>query len=402
METRTLFMIGNGFDLAHDLRTSYMDFFNYLRELQSSSSPSYDITPIHYFDNGTVYRLLESPASIAIINILHLDSLNLVNVWHSYFKHIVTQRHPVGSWIDFEKEIEKLVKDMLSPLDPPGPSAEDYIARFKRLMHCSSSFKNYPDKDQLDKMARKMRTDTDPGIAERLCQKVARFLYEELLRYAFCFELYLRFIVPIFSSSPSYPNKPLAELFEPQKQDGQSFLLSFNYTSTVHDRYDPFLPAHYIHGRLRTKEYLQQNMLYSTCQLSTPLVLGFHKKQAEQDDISTPFLFFEKFYQRILHHTDTDIYKWLEDIHNGVALETVVYGHSLDITDEDLIRLIFDRSNKVKIYYHTEDVLPSLLLNLVSIFGRKDVDRSHANGKLEFISAETLTSKKQEPKYATK
>ena len=143
-------------------------------------------------------------------------------------------------------------------------------------------------------------------------------------------------------------------------------------------------------------------MLYPECQLSTPLVLGFHKRQIEQDNIATPFLFFEKFYQRILHHTDTDVYKWLDDIHNGVALETIIYGHSLDITDEDFIRLIFNKSKIVKIYYHTEDVLPSLLLNLVSIFGREGVDRSHAKGELEFISAETLKSKKQEPKYAIK
>ena len=67
-----------------------------------------------------------------------------------------------------------------------------------------------------------------------------------------------------------------------------------------------------------------------------------------------------------------------------------------------MIRLIFNKSKIVKIYYHTEDVLPSLLLNLVSIFGREGVDRSHAKGELEFISAETLKSKKQEPKYAIK
>lgn len=402
METRTLFMIGNGFDLAHGLRTSYMDFFNYLRELQSSSSPANDLIPTHYFDNQTAYQLVVAPASFSITTILHLDDQHCENVWHSYFKYIVTKRHTVGSWIDFEKEIEKLVKNMLLPLDHSGPYIDDYITRFKRLMHCESSFENYPNKDQLNKMARDLRTTNDPDIAERLRQKIARFLYEELLRYAFCFELYLRFIVPIFGPSPDYPNKPLAKLFEQKSQDNQSFLLSFNYTSTVHDLYDPLLPAHYIHGRLRTKEYLQQNMLYPECQLSTPLVLGFHKRQIEQDNIATPFLFFEKFYQRILHHTDTDVYKWLDDIHNGVALETIIYGHSLDITDEDFIRLIFNKSKIVKIYYHTEDVLPSLLLNLVSIFGREGVDRSHAKGELEFISAETLKSKKQEPKYAIK
>lgn len=401
METRTLFMIGNGFDLAHNLPTTYMDFFSYLSLLQSSSNNASDTKSVweRYIKRQMAYQVLEQSVSDAITKILHLRDACCENVWHSYFKHIVKDRDEIGSWIDFEKEIENFVKKMEKSQIAEGIISMDFVSMFKSLMHCDNSYSNYPKK--LDDLYEKISHKIDLDIATKLRQKGTLFLYEELLRYTFCFELYLRFILPILAPPLEKSQKPLAKLFENNNPNIQTFLLSFNYTSTVQDLYDPHIHTHYIHGRLRSKEYLQKHMLEPACQLSTPLVLGYHAKQTE-NIAPTPFLFFEKFYQRILHHTHTDVYRWLDQIRDESILETVVYGHSLDVTDEDFIRLIFNKSKNIKVYYHDESVLPTLLTNLVTIFGREYIDRSHAIGQLQFVHSRNLTlnSKKPEVDYA--
>lgn len=50
MIVNALFIIGNGFDIDHGLKTSYEDFHNYLKEQFPNAKPSYDI-PEYMIDN---------------------------------------------------------------------------------------------------------------------------------------------------------------------------------------------------------------------------------------------------------------------------------------------------------------------------------------------------------------
>ena len=76
-----ILIIGNGFDLAHGLKTSYKDFLDFCKE-QSRTS-----TPVDYFD----YK--------------HCLATNL------WLKHFINRQKKLGdTWIDLEKEIYKVVQ----------------------------------------------------------------------------------------------------------------------------------------------------------------------------------------------------------------------------------------------------------------------------------------------------
>lgn len=392
-------MIGNGFDLAHGLQTSYMDFFHYLEELRLSISPNSSSLFFHYYDLNEVPHVVNHPISIGIIEILHLGDLTRKNVWCSYFESVINRKKSLETWIDFEKEIQSLIQqieeDLTSGLLWKKPSI-----RIRYLMNCNAGYQNFSN-EFMSILSAFGNKDIDPHVLRKnYLEQLALFLYGELRRYTFCFELYLACILPILPPKfPQSTNTPLQLLFEINTTN--NFLLSFNYTTTVHDRYNKRIETQYIHGKLRDPDELKQYMLEPEFQLSTPLILGFHSNDSTSDMKSSPFLFFEKFFQRILHETNDEMYRWVSSIHSK-PLETVIYGHSLDVSDKDLIKFIFESSHIIKIYYHKQSVLPSLITNLVSIFGREEVNRIHFQGKLSFISADLLNVEEPEADYAIK
>lgn len=408
METRTLFMIGNGFDLAHGLRTSYMDFFNYLRELSQSLPIGFDPCLTHYINCSPdeIQKILEHPVSTGILSILNLADTSKMNVWYTYFERVIREKQNVDTWIDFEKELQAAIQKIDEDSRPEGTYGVSVIAIFKSHLNCCKDFNNYPK--NMDRLFSQLKSNRTPHprlfysnttLEELLRKEAALFLYDELRRYTFCFELYLACILPILP--PTFrqnTNKPLQLLFE--TNSSKNFLLSFNYTTTAQNRYSKNMTAQYIHGKLRDPDELEKYMLDPAFQLLTPLVLGFHSNDSKSDTNPTPFLFFEKFFQRILRETKDDVYRWTKSAPYNCNLETIIYGHSLDITDEDIIKYIFEKSHSIKVYYHKQSVLPSLITNLVSIFGREEVNRIHSQGKLSFIPAELLNVPAQEVDYA--
>lgn len=104
-----ILVIGNGFDLAHNLPTKYGDFLTYVKNYrehnQYLSNPSLDISGNFQFDyfcdlfkrNQAVYTEIEKLISN--------------NMLLEYFFNIYDMRFNEGKigWIDFEKEISKII-----------------------------------------------------------------------------------------------------------------------------------------------------------------------------------------------------------------------------------------------------------------------------------------------------
>lgn len=393
METRTLFMIGNGFDLEHGLRTSYMDFFYYLEELRKSSGSNTPSLFAHYLDFNEVNLIINHPISTGIIEILHLDDSMLMNVWCSYFESVINREENLETWIDFEKEIQSLILQ-IEEYQNSNPHRCISTSNLQTLLNCTSPFFLPPKVNYLNN-----KLSIDSHLANKLFYKeLSLFLYDELRRYTFCFELYLACIMPILPSKfPQHTPDPLFRFFETGTRN--NFLLSFNYTTTTEERYK-IANIQYIHGKLRNPDELEAHMLESDFQLSTPLILGFHSDNPDSDTNPTPFLFFEKFFQRILHETKDYIYSWINNSTQNCQFRTVIYGHSLDSSDGDFIKLIFEKSCSITVYFHDPGVLPSLITNLVSIFGREEVNRIHSQGKLRFVPADILKVGEPEANYA--
>lgn len=64
------------------------------------------------------------------------------------------------------------------------------------------------------------------------------------------------------------------------------------------------------------------------------------------------------------------------------------YGHSLDVTDKDVIsKLILAKNSKTHIFYHNKKTLSSMITNLVKVIGEDNLIRKTGgcDRTIEFI-----------------
>lgn len=411
MAMKTLFVFGNGFDLAHGLPTKYEHYFYFIEALKIYVT-GHSVQKLHsspYIRDSVSPEMLDYLARTlstdkhpeyidTIISTLHLDSYEQRNPWHNFFYKRFRDCVPGVTWIDFEKAIQEAVQDLQSV----GVNSL-YLSKVSDIM--GSSQKGFPVEVlnlqlKVPELSHSMPMDKLPHkeqeYAEKLVERTALFLYHELLRYAFCFELFLCYYALDADLLPDRNDclngilskelgcrAPLA-FDDDMSEFRNTFILSFNYTRTFEFLYEEEWKIHHIHGIVRDREELDLRMQEAAYQLHTPIVLGFHNPDKNSLHTASPFVWFEKFYQRIIHKTGTDLYKWIEGEPYD-SLTAVFYGHSLDATDADLIRRIFDASNCVKIYYHEENAFPGLLSNLIRIFNKDIIEQAHSSGKLIFL-----------------
>lgn len=153
-------------------------------------------------------------------------------------------------------------------------------------------------------------------------------------------------------------------------------IISFNYTHTYEYLYDKDKNSYdYIHGRAN-----KNGLNLDTCNM----VLGIDEYLDSPDrNTNNIFIDFKKFYQRIFKKTGCKYREWIESINNFNLIYTKAkkqeiniffYGHSLDITDKDIIEaLIKNHSTRTTIFYHNREALGKLIANLVAILGEEYV-----------------------------
>ena len=61
-------------------------------------------------------------------------------------------------------------------------------------------------------------------------------------------------------------------------------------------------------------------------------------------------------------------------------------GHSLDITDKDIIVELFRKMNEINILYHNEETKSTYITNLIKMFGKEEFDTLRKQRKLNFLS----------------
>ena len=182
--------------------------------------------------------------------------------------------------------------------------------------------------------------------------------------------------------------------------EGQNFthVLSFNYTDTFQRLYDPERKAKYcyIHGEARKDSSLEKcNMVLGIDEYLDPI----------QRDSENYFIRFKKFFQRIYKDTNTDYEDWcvqMEKISIQIKLNPIqndlyIFGHSLDVTDKDIIsKLILGKDVTTHIYFYNDEDKAMKIENLVKIIGEVELIKRTQGTKrtIEFIRI----GKKQEQK----
>lgn len=225
-----------------------------------------------------------------------------------------------------------------------------------------------------------------------------KYLYTELNMLTRALEIYIaEFVGGIIVSKRSTDIENL----------NPDHVLSFNYSDTYEKIYgkEKKIKYDYIHG----KANINKNVKTSNLVLGIDEYLNDKRKDSELE-----FLVFKKFYQRVYKSTDNDYLNWIDRIrdeyanyienknnmlesyrnsHDSVmkhiylasAKEKIpkhnlyIFGHSLDITDRDVLRLFICNYNvQTKIFYYRENeedkrTLGRLIKNLIQIIGQEEL-----------------------------
>ena len=380
---RKILLIGNGFDLAHGLPTSYSYFLDFCDKVEKIFNFQSGINEKDYktnelndwnIDDSIKSKLYEWDKNTNNnLNKLFIEIYDNIknNIWINYF---LEKREQLGkNWIDFESEISNVVQAFECVRDYTergkviprsgieGKKVEE-VETFIDIFEGNGSRKfliTYMNLDTFNKYVKKMILDLD-----------------SLIRVL---EIYISgFINKIEGLQKNDDIKDI----------NSDCVLSFNYSNTYERIYGQSnkIEYDYIHG----KADITNNV--NTCHL----VLGIDEYLEERDrDNKLEFLPFKKFYQRIFKSTDSSYMEWVDEIRQNseYPYELYIFGHSLDKTDKDVLELLICNDNvQTKIYYHRKSnndkkELGKLIRNLVRVIGAKELIRrtGGSHKTIEFI-----------------
>ena len=184
-------------------------------------------------------------------------------------------------------------------------------------------------------------------------------------------------------------------------------IYSFNYTNTYQKFYDQSAEIDYLHGSFGEK----QNIVLGVSDLNDESLkkikaFGFTKYHQKLFN-ETDYLFLDSYKSDVARHKRKIEYfekdfgshdplakkferQNLMELESKLNLNISIWGHSLDLSDQDYIQDIFslnddiDRNVRVIIYYFDKNAKFALLNNLLAILNKDKVERWMKNEWLKF------------------
>ena len=345
-----ILIIGNGFDLAHGLKTSYGQFLDFCKNL------NFDQESERYL---FYKRCLER------------------NLWMKHF--IARQNQLRDTWIDLECEIYDVIKflntqfffgngdDSRSKINKVL-SIDIFNQEFK-LQNINVFLRNSYYNEKLSKEG--IETPFKSYIFNyyiKNSQDLINLLHNQLIEFTQLFEKYL--LEEVFTNQEQI--KKYNFLF--QSKDRAVHTLSFNYTDTYERLYkekslyaDPKSLYVYIHGKAG-----QNNLIFGTKSFYNYL------PNPHNEQIPVVFNIFKKHNMRHKYNTIEayqHLLKIITDPHRIIKPVFHIIGHSLDMTDRGILEhiLLANKNAVIKIYYHDEESQEKLLNNITDIITEKEV-----------------------------
>lgn len=345
-----LVIIGNGFDIAHGLKTSYMDFINWyweqklfalltehtpvskdcLCELRIINTKEYTSWSTFFFLNSVRNPITgewKYPIS-EIIDAIKENTSNFSVIFSRFFSTIIKSIEARG-WVDIENDYYQLLKDCVD-----NPQCGYTVAELNdQLSYLQTKLVEY------------LKTLTTDNYRKDLQDEINDFFKLE--------DFATERIRKVKDDLRTMPN-PVHVM-----------LLSFNYTGTAKKYGDSNSTHNYIHGELDDPEHI---------------IFGYG------DEL-------DKNYQDILDRNDNELLKnvksvkYLETRHYRKLLEflmsapfqVLIMGHSCGNSDRTLLNTVFEHENCVSIkpYYHIWDDGRDNYLDIV-----QNISRNFTNMKL--------------------
>lgn len=379
-------LLGNGFDIYYKLPTQYINFLNTVDFLiKNYSDEMRSIGDV--FSSGTLqskdefitdcYSAHKETFDITLLNdnkIREIISLTKNNIWFSYLLKSFNKN--VG-WIDFEKEIAfvvKAFKDFFEnnkvKFNIHAEFSEDieYILRFFGFFFekTDTGIINGPSHKVKAEFTVEYPLNSKKYIIDK--EKIAKVLSDELNDLANALNLYLRCFVE--NSLELIKEEKSFELFKALSP--ANLVVTFNYTNT-YEKFYSNNDSYHLHGNINDK-----------------IVLGINPDEFDElETVDTSLLSFKKYFQRTMYETDSEYLRWISSFSGDIGHYTlIVMGHSLDVTDKDIISEVFSNAVNIYILYHNSRAKALYISNLIKIFGKDKFDKLRKNKQLTFLSQE--------------
>ncbi|PCJ66906.1 MAG: hypothetical protein COA58_05490 [Bacteroidetes bacterium] len=372
----TLFIIGNGFDLAHGLKTRYEDFILSLikKDLLELISIFKEIPQTNFDLKSTNITLSSSPdlvisflekftPTIESISDLKRNVGQFKHITHLRFKNLVLQRiwksHKSPNWSDIEWQYFQTLVGIVNP-PKSSPLTDQTIHLENQLI--------------------KLNEDID-----EIAQELNDYLKEISENF-----------IPDLSLIEKY-NKILLEHL-----GGNNLILNFNYTSVL--------------SHCPTANQFDMINIHGILGQYSPLIIGYgdeatslYKKLENQNNFE--FLRHTKSSRYAendnYHKVHSFINRWTkpismieqENINSGITMspnyvplsevpyEVVILGHSCGLSDRVLLKEILENNNceKVHVYYYNDKKGNTDFLHTVSNISRHFDNKVHMRSKVQSL-----------------
>lgn len=348
-----LIIIGNGFDIAHNLKTKYSDFIgNYWQQVNDSSYSdkfisfgvsTFDLQSckslkdvIVYLNNGLNAKLTKNTYSPHYNH----NGNSIIRIHNEFFCRI-NEKYDNANWVDIEMEYFASLKRILNRQEV---STEDKFEEdsFKKILKLN---------DDIAEIAKEFEAylikNVVPNIESRHNRAVQELFSND--------EIYDYEINQFYDEFPKkFAEKTLKNYFQikrdgktPIKKFEDTYILNFNYTNTV----SQYLNSHNrnatiinIHGELGNSK--------------NPINLGFGDERDSfystiEDHNQNEYLRFMKSFK----YTKNNNYKKLFDYIEDDVFQVQIMGHSCGLSDRTLLNAIFEHANckSIKVFFHQYD-----------------------------------------------
>jgi hypothetical protein len=399
---------GNGFDLNFGLPTRYANFIQITENVINAKD--YTVENI-YKDvlNEELYDvLLKTKYKFDNKKIEKYKSEMGQNLWFKFFKYELD----IETWIDFESKIESVLKvfenfflnstfyegrsvvyhkndnsfkndvfEQLNVYDIGVFKNFDFISFSESISHSfpiddRQGYTAYFHNSYLLK-----RKEIYTGISY---DKIFMELSNELETFNSLFkDFFSLFIFPIFVGIPKFKTPNLTGRIKKH--------FTFNYTPTA-EYFLPIDETKYLHGSIEKNN----------------IVLGIDDINHFDHTLEKYLFPFTKYYQKLIKNTDYQFVdsksKYYVSSDNHELF--IFWGHSLDVSDKSYINEVFDCVSRnilefnynlnfrILIIYHDETAKSKMLLNLLSIRKRENIEMLMRKDKLIFMKNDLNEIKK--------
>jgi len=380
-----LILIGNGFDLAHKLPTSYQSFIDWfwknIFDTIKSKKRLYIDNPFIYINNHEiVHRPLSPNLDINLESLQRWNEEDLIDFeYKNIFLKIITEKRFIKNWVDIEDEYYQQLKTIVKKTSQYYTDDEQKNAIIK-LNHDFEQIKQelekylssieynkiIPIKHIHNFLYDSFKYQDFPSTKENL---LLDYITEILSnREVFYNNYYLNMQQFFFRTIPYNPPNTGSSIEDRVKSSinylrrknllneigkdyhfhpSHTLLLNFNYTETeslyTENKSLPFLNiwASHIHGKLNNK--------------TNTVIFGYG------DELTNEYKEIERLnnneylkYVKSMKYLQSDYYKKLIGFINFGYYQIYIMGHSCGISDRTLLNTLFEHHNCVSIkpFYH--------------------------------------------------